>query len=391
MCSDFDNIIPRYNTKSIKWDSLKERYGQEDLLPLWVADMDFQASPSITNAIMKRVGHPIYGYSFISDEYYNSIIKWMERRHNWEVEKDWIVFTPGVVTALSYAIKACTNPGDSIIIQAPVYHPFRSTIESNNRDVVINPLIYQDGRYNMDFEDLERKIDNNTKMLILCSPHNPVGRVWTKEELCKLSDICLKHDIIIVSDEIHFDLIYKGYVHTVLANISTQVRDNCIVCTAPSKTFNLAGIQVSNIIIPNKEIREKYCVELEKDHIVRPNVFGQDALIAAYNESEKWLDSLIEYLEGNKDFFIDFIQTRIPQLKVVKPEGTYLLWVDCSGLDMNKVEINDFFLNKCKLALNEGQIFGEEGNMFQRFNIGCPRSVLEETLLRIEKAVKEIE
>lgn len=387
---DFDKIINRYGTNSMKWDGLKETFEKDNLLPLWVADMDFEVSPAISKELEKRIKHPIYGYMHWSDEYYESVIGWMKRRHGWEVDKNWIVFTPGVVPAVSYAIKALTDIGDSVIIQTPVYHPFKTTIESNGRNVVTNPLIYKDGTYYMDLEDLERKIDSKTKVLILCSPHNPVGRVWTKKELNELGEICLRNNIIIVSDEIHFDLIYKGNTHTVMADISPEIRDNCIVCTSPSKTFNIAGLQVSNIIIPNEKLREKYSMELEKDHIVRPNVFGQEALIAAYNESEDWLDSLMEYLEENKNFFIDFIETKIPQLKTIRPEGTYLLWVDCSGLNMNSDELNEFFLNKCKLALNSGEMFGEEGKLFQRINIACPRAVLEEALMRIEKAVKEI-
>lgn len=386
---DFDSITNRYKTNSLKWDGLKEKYGREDLIPLWVADMDFKVSPAIMKSLQERIKHPIYGYMYCSDDYYESIIRWMKRRHSWEVEKEWIVFTPGVVSALSYAIRAFTKPGDNIIVQSPIYHPFYSTIENNKRNVVINPLIYKNGTYYMDYKDLERKIDSKTKLLLLCSPHNPIGRVWTKEELSKLGEICLRNNIIIISDEVHFDLVYREHTHTVMANVSPEIRDNCIICTSPSKTFNIAGLQISNIIIPNNELRKKYDDELKKDHIVRPNIFGQGALIAAYDESEEWLDSLIRYLEENKNFFIDFIETRIPKLKVVKPQGTYLLWVDCSGLNMNSEELKEFFLNKCRLALNHGEIFGEEGKLFQRFNIACPRTVLEEVLLRIEEAIKD--
>ena len=387
---DFDKVIDRHKTNSMKWDGLKSSYGRDDLLSLWVADMDFAASSAITKALQERVSHPIYGYMYCSDEYYESIIGWMQRRHDWKVEKEWIVFTPGVVPALSYAIRALTKPDDNVIIQSPVYHPFYHTVEYNGRNVITNPLIYKDGRYFMDFEDLESKIDSKTKLLLLCSHHNPVGREWTKEELRRLGEICLKHNIIIISDEIHFDLVYKGHEHTVFAKISSEIRENCIICTAPSKTFNLAGLQISNIIIPNDEIRKKYKNELEKDHIVRPNIFGQGALVAAYDESEDWLDSLMNYLEENKDFFIEFIEKRIPKLKVVKPEATYLLWVDCSDLGMNSEELRDFFLNKCRLALNNGEMFGKEGRLFQRFNIACPRSTLKEALIRIEKNIKEI-
>lgn len=384
---NFDDLIDRRNTNCMKWDRLEELFGGTGLLPLWVADMDFSAPPAVLKAIKERTNHPIFGYNYSSDEYYQAVISWMKRRHNWNIDREWILFTPGVVPALSYSVKAYTEPDDNIIIQSPVYRPFYTTIENNGRNIITNPLIYRDGRYFMDYEDLEAKIDSKTKLLILCSPHNPVGRVWTKEELTKLGEICLKNDIIIISDEIHFDIVYKGYDHTVLANVSPEIRERCIICTAPSKTFNIAGLQISNIIIPNNELREKYSLELEKDHIIRPNVFGEGALVAAYNESEDWLDSLLEYLEKNRDFFISFVDKNIPQLKVVKPEGTYLLWVDFSDLGMNSEELRDFLVNKCKLAVNPGEMFGKESGLFQRFNIGCPRSILEEALIRIEKAV----
>lgn len=384
---NFDDLIDRRNTNCMKWDRLEELFGGTGLLPLWVADMDFSVPPAVLKAIKERTNHPIFGYNYSSDEYYQAVISWMKRRHNWNIDREWILFTPGVVPALSYSVKAYTEPDDNIIIQSPVYRPFYTTIENNGRNIITNPLIYRDGRYFMDYEDLEAKIDSKTKLLILCSPHNPVGRVWTKEELTKLGEICLKNDIIIISDEIHFDIVYKGYDHTVLANVSPEIRERCIICTAPSKTFNIAGLQISNIIIPNNELREKYSLELEKDHIIRPNVFGEEALVAAYNESEDWLDSLLEYLEKNRDFFISFVDKNIPQLKVVKPEGTYLLWVDFSDLGMNSEELRDFLVNKCKLAVNPGEMFGKESGLFQRFNIGCPRSILEEALIRIEKAV----
>lgn len=390
MIYSFDNYLERRGSKSAKWDGLEEQFGVNDLLPLWIADMDFPVSPEIITALENRVKHGVYGYTYCDEEYYDAIIKWMKRRHDWDIQKEWIVFTPGVVPALSYAIRAFTEPGDSIIVQSPVYHPFYSTIENNGRHIVTNPLIYRDYKYYMDYEDLESKINSKTKLLVLCSPHNPVGRVWTKEELNRLGEICIRNNIMIISDEIHFDLVYKGNNHTIMANTSPEIRDNCIVCTAPSKSFNIAGLQVSNIIIPNNDLREKYNVELEKDHIGRPNIFGQTALIAAYNESEAWLDSLMEYIEQNKNFFINFINKRIPQLRVVEPEGTYLLWVDCSGLNMNSKELGDFFINECKLALNHGAMFGEEGKLFQRFNIACPRCILEEALNVMEKAINKL-
>jgi Bifunctional PLP-dependent enzyme with beta-cystathionase and maltose regulon repressor activities len=387
---DFDKVVDRHNTNSVKWDMLEDLYGRSDLIPLWVADMDFEAPHAIVEALTKRVNHHVLGYTFPSDEYYNAVIGWMKRRHNWNIEKEWITYTPGVVPALSYAIRAFTKPGDKVIIQTPVYHPFYAAIEENGRELVRNPLIYRDGKYYMDYEDLERKIDKDTTLLVLCSPHNPVGRVWTKDELNHLGDICLKHNILIVSDEIHFDIVYKGNEHTVFGSISPEISENCAVLTAPSKTFNIAGLQVSNVIISNEELREKFRKELEKDHISSPNIFGAEALIAAYNEAEDWVDELLEYLEGNRDFFIEYVNSRIPKLKVLKPEGTYLMWVDCSGLNMNPEELRDFFVNKCRVALNDGEMFGEEGKLYQRFNIGCPRSQLKEALNRIERAINMV-
>ncbi|GFN36870.1 MalY/PatB family protein [Tepidimicrobium xylanilyticum] len=387
---DFDRIVERRNTNSVKWDGLDQLYGREDLLPLWVADMDFPVAPAITEALKKRLEHGVYGYSLISNRYYEAVIKWMEKRHNWSIQKEWIVFTPGVVPALSYAVKAFTKPGDKVILQSPVYHPFYSSITDNGRHVVTNPLIYRDGKYYMDYEDLEKKIDSKTRLLFLCSPHNPVGRVWKEEELRKLGEICIKNDIIVVSDEIHFDIVFKGHKHTVFANVSEEIKENSIICTAPSKTFNIAGLQVSNIIIPNRRLRERFIIELEKDHILSPNIFGQEALIAAYEQSEDWLEQLIDYIEGNKDYFMDFVKENLPQLDVIDSEGTFLLWVDCSRLNMDSEELKDFFINKCRLALNQGDMFGEEGKLFYRFNIGCPRKIMEEALMRIKEGVESL-
>lgn len=384
---DFDSLIDRRNTSCEKWDDLVALFGRDDLIPLWVADMDFPTATPITEALKKRIEHNVFGYTFPSDDYYEAVIGWINRRHNWKVRREWITYTPGVVPGLSYCVRAFTEPGDKVIIQTPVYPPFYSVIKDNGREIVQNPLKLEDGKYHMDYDDLEKKIDSKTKMLILCSPHNPVGRVWKEEELKRLADICMRNNILIVSDEIHFDIVYNGNKHVVFGSISDEVRDNCVVLTAPSKTFNIAGLQVSNVIISNDELRKKFRYELQKDHISSPNIFGGEALIAAYNESEEWLEELLKYLEGNRDFFLSYINERIPKLKAIKPEGTYLIWVDCNGLNMDPDEIRDFFINKCRLALNDGRTFGEEGKGFMRFNIGCPRSLLKEALERIEKGI----
>lgn len=387
---DFDKVVNRVGTGSTKWDSIKDTYKREDLIPLWVADMDFEVAPEIVKVLEERVNHKVFGYVYPSEDYFTSVIDWMDRRHGFKVEKDWIAFTPGVVSGISYAIRAFTEEDDNIIIQTPVYHPFYYTIRENKRNIVKNPLIFKDGNYTMDFEDLEKKIDEKTKMIIICNPHNPVGRVWTEEELKKLTDICLKHDIIIVSDEIHSDLVYSGHKHTMLGSISDEVMNKCVMCTAPSKSFNLAGLQVSNMIIPNDELREKFIAEREKDHLIRPNIFAERGLVAAYGKSENWLDELMVYIEGNKDYFIDYLENHIPQLKVVKPEGTYLLWMDCSGLNMSADELERFFIDKCGLVLNRGDMFGEEGANFQRVNIGCTRATLEKSLIRMKNAVEKL-
>ncbi|WP_353095481.1 MalY/PatB family protein [Tissierella praeacuta] len=386
----FDEIIERHGTDCEKWDMLEELYGSKDLLPLWVADMDFRLPSTIGKALEEKAKDNVFGYNFISDSYYDSVISWMKRRHDWDIRREWIKFTPGVVTALTHAIKAFTNPGDEVIVQSPVYYPFYKSIKNNGCQIIKNPLIYTGDTYVMDYEDLERKISSRTKLLFLCNPHNPIGRVWTKDELIRLGEICIKNHIIIVSDDIHFDLIYKDYNHTVMAKTSPEISENCIICTSPSKTFNIAGLQVSNIIIPNDRLRNAFSNELENSSIPGPTVFGAEAMKAAYNESEDWLDSLLNYLKENLNFLMNYIEKKIPQLKVIKPEGTYLVWIDCSRLYMNPKELRDFFINKCKLALDDGEIFGEEGEQFQRFNIACPRSILEESLKRIEQAVKSL-
>lgn len=387
MYYNFDKVIERFNTKCAKWDKVEELYGEKDVLPMWVADMDFEIPKPALDAIKRRAEHGIFGYGILTDSYYEAVINWMEKRHNWSIKKEWIKFTPGVVPGLNYIVKAFTRPGDEIIVQTPVYYPFYKVIKNNGANIVKNPLIYKNNGYTMDFDDLENKITARTRMLILCNPHNPVGRVWTKEELTRLGEICLKHNVLVVSDEIHFDLIYKDYEHTMFGSISEKFAQNSIICTAPSKTFNIAGLQTSNIIIPNDKLRNLFSIELENNAVHGPNVFGSAALEVVYNEGEEWLCQLLQYLEGNLNFLIEYFKEKIPKLKVIKPEGTYLVWFDCSELNMTADELRDFFVKKCKIGLDDGIMFGEEGAQFQRINIACPRSVLEDGLKRIEKAV----
>ncbi len=385
---NFDEIIDRSNTNSVKWNFNKELLGYEDVIPMWIADMDFKTVPEVTEQIIKRANHGIYGYSERMDSYFDSVINWMKKRHNLDVKREWICSTPGIVPGLNFMIKAFTKPGDKIIVQSPVYYPFYNAIKNSKCEIICNGLKFEDEKYSMDFEDLEEKIkDPKVKIMILCNPHNPIGRVWTKEELIKLGEICISNGVVVISDEIHSDLVYKDFKHTSFASISESFRDNSITCTAPSKTFNLAGLQVSNLIISNKDLRDKFQDFVEKLGLKRMNLFGIIACEAAYNYGEQWLDELIEYLDENKKFVQNFINERIPKLKVIEAEGTYLLWVDCRALKMNGEQLKNFMLTKAGVAFDEGFIFGSAGEGFERINIACPRNILKKALERIEKAV----
>ncbi len=390
MAYDFDSIIERRRTKSMKWDALEELFGQKDLIPLWVADMDFKSPPEVIEAVINRAEHGIFGYAGSYDSYFTAVVNWLKRRFQWEVEKEWIVPCPGVIPALNLLVRTFTNPGDKVIIQPPVYHPFYKAIRNNGCHVLQNPLKLEGGRYHMDFNDLEKKIDDRTRMLILCSPHNPVGRVWRREELVELAEICLKYDILVVSDEIHADLVYKNFRHVPFPIISREISTNCIVLTAPSKTFNLAGLQTSNTIIPDALLRKIFKAALESIGFSRPNIFGLEALEAAYTYGEPWLEALLSYLEGNLEFLTNYIEEKIPPLKVIRPEGTYLVWLDCRELGMTAAELENFMRTKVGLALNEGYIFGSGGEGFERINIACPRSLLKTALQKLEKAVREL-
>lgn len=385
---NFDESINRMQTNSVKWDEVENVFGDKEILPMWVADMDFKSPQPVIDAIQKRAEHGIFGYTTRPAAYYEATVGWMKRRHNWNIDKDWICFSPGVVPALHIIVQTFTSPGDKILIQQPVYYPFMSVIEKNGREIVNNPLRYENGRYSMDFDDLEKKIDTDVKMIILSNPHNPVGRVWTKDELTKLGEICLNHNILIVSDEIHFDLVYKGNVHTPFAAISDQFAQSSITCTAPSKTFNLAGLQTSNIIIPKKEYRERFNQAVEEAFLSITNTFGVTGLIAAYEEGDEWLDQLLDYLKGNLDFLKEYIKSNIPEVKVIEPEATYLVWLDCREFGLDSKELENVILKQGKVAFDEGYIFGKEGEGFTRINIACPRTLLEEGLKRFAQAIK---
>jgi cystathionine beta-lyase len=385
---DFDKFVSRENTHSVKWNYIKESVGVEDALPMWVADMDFETVPEIKDAIIVRAQHNIYGYTARSDEYYQTIIDWNEKRHGWKVEKSWITHSAGVVNALFNIIRSFTSSEDGVIIQSPVYHPFYRAIKSCDCKIILNPLKIVDGRYVPDIEDLENKLKSNrVKLLILCNPHNPVGRVFAKEELTAIGELCLKYKVLVVSDEIHSDLVFKQHKHIPFASISKDFEQNSIICTAPSKTFNLAGLATSNIIIPNEELKKKYDIACEKLSLKSYNIFGAVACEAAYRYGEEWLDELLEYICGNKNYALNFIKTKIPKLKANDIEGTYFLWVDCRGLGLSKEELEHFMLHEAKLWLNQGYIFGSEGEGFVRINIACQRSTVEEAMKRLEKAV----
>lgn len=386
MGGNFDKIVKRKNTKSVKWD-LKS----EDILPMWVADMDFQVAFAIADAIKKRAEHPVYGYTMAGEEYYEAICSWWRKRHDFDINKEWICYSPGVVPAINMLIKTFTKQGDKVMMEVPVYHPFFEAIKNNGCNLIQSELKYENGSYSMDFHDIEEKMKSeNIKLFILCSPHNPVGRVWTKEELTMLGDLCVKYNVLIISDEIHCDLVYKGYKHIPIASICKEYRDITATCVAPSKTFNIAGLQTSSVIIANEELRAKFNSVLECNGLMEPNMFGIEATEAAYKYGEPWLDELLNYLQGNLNYLLEYMNEKMPRLRVVVPQGTYLVWVDFSDYGLNSTELHEILLEKGKVWFNEGYIFGDAGKNFERINIACPREVLIEGLHRIEKALEGI-
>lgn len=387
---DFDKIINRKNTGSLKYDFCIERNKQEDLIPLWVADMDFRLPQEILDDIHTAVEHGIFGYTEPMNDYFDTVINWFDKRHSWKIEKEWFVCTPSVVVALAQAIKAYTNESDSVLIQPPVYYPFFEIVKDNNRKMIQNELIYDGDKYHIDFEDFENKIiENNVKLFLLCSPHNPVSRVWTIEELKRIGDICLKHNVIVVADEIHCDFVYKGHKYIPFASISKDFENNTIVCTSPSKSFNIAGLQIANIFIANKNLRNRFISEVNKSGYSQINTIGSVAGRVVYEKGEDWLKKLVEYLQGNIDFIENFLGNNLPQLKMIKPEGTYLVWIDFSKLGKTYKELEDLIVNKAKLWLDAGVIFGGNSEQFERINIACPRQTLEKALNQLKFAIDE--
>ena len=394
---NFDKIINRKGTNCLKYDYAVERGKPADVLPLWVADMDFTVSEEITKSLHAAVDHGIYGYTQPKDAYYNAITNWMEKNHNWKTKREWIMKTPGVVFALGAAVKAFTKPGDAVLIQNPVYYPFTNIIRDNDRRVIDNTLVYEKrvtegkSQYSIDYEDFERKIvQENIKLFILCNPHNPVGRVWNREELQYLGEICLRHHVIVVSDEIHNDFVYPGFEHTVFANVDPRFAEFTVTCTAPSKTFNLAGLQISNIFISNETLREAFQKEIDKTGYDEPNALGAVACEAAYRGGQEWLDQLRAYLLENLNFLRAYLQEKIPQIHLVEPEGTYLVGLDCSELGISGKELDQFIVEKAGLWLDGGAMFGPSGADFQRVNIACPRATLELALDKLKAAVDNL-
>jgi len=386
---DLDTIIERKNTDCLKFDAATRRGYPEDILPLWVADMDFPAAPPILEALQKRITHGVFGYSEPDpDRFFPVLERWFRERHNWQIQKDWLLQTPGVVFALAMAVKAFTEPGDAVLIQQPVYYPFSEVILDNGRHRVSSDLLLKGGRYEIDFADFERKIvENKVKLFLLCSPHNPVGRVWTRDELEMVAAICRKHNVIVIADEIHEDFVWTERPHIPYASLGGAIAEKAVICTAPSKTFNLAGLQVSNIFIPDYGLRRRFKHEINAAGYSQLNTLGLIACEAAYGEGFSWLQEVKQYLRENIDFTRAFLQQHIPWIKLVEPEGTYLLWLDCRGLGLSSFELDEFIIKKAGLWLDSGAIFGAAGKGFQRINVACPRSVLQEALERIQRAI----
>lgn len=394
---DFDQIYLRQNTNCTKWDNLGTIFGSEDVIPMWVADMDFLTARPIVEALKKRVEHEVYGYSQPWSGLIEAVVERLKRKFIWQIQPEWVVFTPGVIPALNIAVRALTHPGDEVILQEPVYYPFFPTVKQNGCQISTNELKLIDGHYEMDFDDLERKFHPRTgmretpsraKAIILCNPHNPIGRLWNRDELKQLGEIVIGHGATVISDEVHCEIVFKGNEHTPFALISREFEQNCIVCMAPSKTFNLAGLQASSIIIPNDKLRKRF--NEARAGIPGPNVFGLVAMEAAYRYGDEWLEQLLDYLQRNLEFALEYFIQKVPKIKAIKPQGTYLLWLDCRALGMDDMTLRHFMREKARVGLDDGFLFGTGGSGFQRINIACPRGILHEALQRIENAVNSI-
>jgi cystathionine beta-lyase len=382
---DFDSIINRDETNSVKYTARQALFGRADITPMWVADMDFAVPPAVTQALMARAQHPIYGYTDYPDSMYDALIHWLQRRHGWQIEREWIIMCPGVVPTLHAAVMAFAQPQQSVIVQPPVYFPFFSAVTNTGRTLIKNTLLFENNRYTIDFEHLEA-CAQNASMLLLCSPHNPVGRVWTKDELKKILDIAERHDLVILSDEIHADLVYPDFKHYMLATLAGNT-NQIITAVAPSKTFNIAGLGLSALIVPDADKRKAINLAFDSLHVYPNNPFSITAFEAAYNQGETWLETLLTYLKQTRDFVADYLVKQLPQIKLIAAEGTYLLWLDCRALNMSDAELKLFFVQQAGLGLSPGTLFGEAGSGFMRMNIGAPKAVIADALENIKKAL----
>ena len=382
---NFDHVIDRRNTCSIKYNPLS-RGKPDDVLPMWVADMDFSSPSCVIDALVSRARHGIFGYSEPDAAYFSAVQGWFKERFDWNTEREWLIITPGVVNAFFVAVRALTKPGDSVVVQHPVYYPFNSAVLQAGRQLIINELVYSEGRYGIDFEDFENQI-KQAKLFILCNPHNPVGRVWTRDELVRMGEICLRYGVAVISDEIHQDFIFPGYRHLVFAGLDERFADITVTCTSPSKTFNLAGLLHANIFISNETLRAGFKREYAAFGLGQPSIMGLTACKAAYSDGAQWVDELIGYLAGNMSLIKEFLQAHIPKVKLVKPEATYLAWLDFSELNIPDKELDEMLIQKARLWLNDGQMFGKGGSGFQRLNAACPRLVLHNGLERLRKIV----
>ena len=378
---NFDQILDRTHTKSLKYDFAVKRGKPADVLPFWVADMDFEIPPELKQILLDRVNHGVFGYTESDDEYFDVLQNWFSTRFNWIPEQKWLVKTPGIVFALAMAVRAFTEVGEGVLINQPVYYPFSMVIDDNDRRLINVPLIKGDEKYTIDFEGIERAIiEENVTLFLLCNPHNPVGRVWTEDELKRLGDICIKHNVLIVSDEIHADFVWEGHTHKVFADLGESYAEHCVVCTAPSKTFNIAGLQVSNIFIPNDSLRRRFIKEIDRAGYSQLNTMGIVGCEGAYKVGAPWLDELKEYIQDNIQFTIDYVAKYMPKIHAYRPEGTYLMWLDCSQLPLSPKERDEWIINDAKLWLDTGSMFGVDGEDFERINVACPRKILKEGL-----------
>ena len=387
---DFNEVISRKGSDCLKYDKTNDFFGSEDILPMWIADMDFRTPDFVLAALKERLEHPVMGYFYHSDEYYQAIVSWMQKRHQWNIYSKWICFSPGVVAGLSFLVQTLTKENDKVLIQPPVYPPFFEVVTKNRRELLFNPLKVKDEKYEMDFNDLEEKLRQHPKMMILCNPHNPVGRCWKPEELEQVANLCLKYGCLLISDEIHSDLMMCGYKHTPVASLSENIAQNTITCMAPSKTFNLAAMFTSEIIIPNPEIRARFKSFMNDTVHIYGNVMGSVASQAAYTHGAEWLDQLREYLTGNVRFCKEFIKENIPQLKTYTHEATYLLWIDFKGLGLTHEQLSEKLIGTARLGLNDGKAFGIEGDNHMRMNLACPRATVEEAMSRLQDMIVKL-